>query len=231
MTFSQLMIPALGHEFIKRIAERFGWRFGVFGLVTLVMAVACTSSPASPIVPPSNTPPFLERPVPTASSTAERPAPTSAAATPDGNPANTAVPSREPVATPTDTPLPESTRAPEPTVEVEPTPGLTTTTGGSSTLSPAEADPEVIASIYRELNPDGPKDVEARFFDQLLPPDAIEPIYSPAIGLPDAAELEADELIIGVSLGGESRAYPIKVLRFREMVNDKLGGAPILVTW
>ena len=26
-------------------------------------------------------------------------------------------------------------------------------------------------------------------------------------------------------------AYPIRVLRFREIVNDEVGGVPILVTW
>ena len=45
------------------------------------------------------------------------------------------------------------------------------------------------------------------------------------------APLEDDELVIGISLEGESKAYPITVLRFREMVNDELGGLPILVTW
>ncbi len=45
------------------------------------------------------------------------------------------------------------------------------------------------------------------------------------------AALDSDDLVIGVSMGGESRAYPIRPLRFREMVNDELGGTPILVTW
>jgi hypothetical protein len=40
-----------------------------------------------------------------------------------------------------------------------------------------------------------------------------------------------DELVIGVSVEGEAKAYPITVLRFREMVNDELGKLPILVTW
>ena len=40
-----------------------------------------------------------------------------------------------------------------------------------------------------------------------------------------------NDLVIGVSIAGDSRAYPIRVLRFREMVNDELGGVPILVTW
>ena len=39
------------------------------------------------------------------------------------------------------------------------------------------------------------------------------------------------DLVIDVTIGGESRAYPIRVLRIREMANDVLGGTPILVTW
>jgi hypothetical protein len=37
--------------------------------------------------------------------------------------------------------------------------------------------------------------------------------------------------VIGVSIGGQSRAYLISTLRIREMVDDELGGTPILVTW
>jgi hypothetical protein len=34
-----------------------------------------------------------------------------------------------------------------------------------------------------------------------------------------------------VAWGGEAKAYPVCVLRFREMVNDSLAGVPILVSW
>ena len=43
--------------------------------------------------------------------------------------------------------------------------------------------------------------------------------------------MDPEDLVIGVSIGGQVRAYPIGPLRFREMVNDELGGTPILVTW
>ena len=92
-------------------------------------------------------------------------------------------------------------------------------------------DPQRTLSIFRELNPSGPKESDAVFFNQLLPQDAIRPIYSPIISAGEDVELETDDLVIGVSIGGDSRAYPIRTLRFREMVNDELGGVPILVTW
>ena len=92
-------------------------------------------------------------------------------------------------------------------------------------------DPGRTLSTFRELNPSGPKESDAVFFNQLLAQDAIRPIYSPIISAREDLELETDDLVIGVSIGGDSRAYPIRTLRFREMVNDELGGVPILVTW
>lgn len=96
---------------------------------------------------------------------------------------------------------------------------------------PAEGDGR-LSSILLELNPAGPKEVSAFSFMQLLPKDAILPIYDPTIATPDGAEeLDSRELVIGVEIAGEARAYPIRPLRFREMVNDELGGVPIVVTW
>jgi len=40
-----------------------------------------------------------------------------------------------------------------------------------------------------------------------------------------------DDLVMGVAIEGEAKAYPVSVLRFREMVDDELSGIPILVTW
>ncbi len=88
-----------------------------------------------------------------------------------------------------------------------------------------------IPSIVRQLNPSGPKVVVPRAFDQILGRDRIHPVYSPLVVTPKMAALDSEDLVIGVSVGGESRAYPIRPLRFLEMVNDELGGMPILVTW
>ncbi len=65
----------------------------------------------------------------------------------------------------------------------------------------------------------------------LLPFDAIRPIYEPVFVDAEEAPYQDDELIMGVALGGEAKAYPVTVLRFREMVNDELAGIPILVSW
>jgi hypothetical protein len=46
-----------------------------------------------------------------------------------------------------------------------------------------------------------------------------------------AKYLVASDSVIGVSIGGEARAYPVSMLHVHEMVHDTLGGVPIVVTW
>ena len=68
-------------------------------------------------------------------------------------------------------------------------------------------------------------------FRQLLRRDSIEPIYDPQFVRPPESGLRPDDLVMGVSINSDSRAYPIRYLQWREMVNDEVGGIPILVTW
>ena len=65
----------------------------------------------------------------------------------------------------------------------------------------------------------------------LIPPDGIRPVYNPEFAPAGEAPLSDEELVIGIALEGEAKAYPITVLRSREMVNDEMGGIPTLVTW
>jgi len=43
--------------------------------------------------------------------------------------------------------------------------------------------------------------------------------------------LVSDDRVIGVTIDGESRAYPVRVLNWHEVVNDTLAGVPIAVTY
>jgi len=43
--------------------------------------------------------------------------------------------------------------------------------------------------------------------------------------------LVSGERVIGVELNGESRAYPLSILIWHEIINDELGGVPIAVTF
>ena len=105
----------------------------------------------------------------------------------------------------------------------------------SSSQTPPEPTPaqEAVSAALRGLNPRGVKlaDIAHGYFDNVSSRDAFRPIYDPVIAPGSEARLDQDDLVIGVSLAGESRAYPITTLRIREMVNDELAGVPILVTW
>ncbi len=68
-------------------------------------------------------------------------------------------------------------------------------------------------------------------FDSRLPRDGIPPIYKPEFIPPHAANLDPNELVMAVVIEGDARAYPVATLTRREMVNDTVGGTPILVTW
>jgi hypothetical protein len=68
-------------------------------------------------------------------------------------------------------------------------------------------------------------------WSQLLGRDSILPIYEPEFIPADQADYDDAELVMGVAIDGEAKAYPVGPLNRREMVNDELKGIPILVTW
>ena len=67
----------------------------------------------------------------------------------------------------------------------------------------------------------------------LLPRDAIPAILEPRFLSGEAAEAQMDpsERVLGVSIAGDSRAYPVNVLSAVEIVNDTVGGIPLAVTY
>lgn len=72
---------------------------------------------------------------------------------------------------------------------------------------------------------------DQQFYTGTLPRDAIVPIYEPAFISPDEIELWPNELVMGIEINGEAHAYPIGLMRRREIVNDEVGGVPVLVSW
>ena len=68
-------------------------------------------------------------------------------------------------------------------------------------------------------------------FRQLLPRDAIVPVYDPAFVTAAASPWSDNTLVIGVEIDGEAKAYPVSYLNRREMVIDELAGEPLLVSW
>ena len=65
------------------------------------------------------------------------------------------------------------------------------------------------------------------------PRDGIPPIDEPEFVSGDEADewLDPKEPVIVVSAGGQTRAYPLQILTWHEIVNDELGGVPLSVTF
>jgi hypothetical protein len=59
----------------------------------------------------------------------------------------------------------------------------------------------------------------------------FHPFGEPHFIVAQQASLEANDMVIAVTLGGESRAYPIREMGYHHIVNDRLHGLPIVVTY
>ena len=58
--------------------------------------------------------------------------------------------------------------------------------------------------------------------------DGIPPLRNPAmLAAADAAYLEDDHIVFGISVNGDARAYPKRILGWHEMFVDTLGGVPV----
>ena len=66
-----------------------------------------------------------------------------------------------------------------------------------------------------------------------VPRDGIPPIDNPMfIPVSDAPDYMNDnEPVVTVEINGESKAYPVAILMWHEIVNDEVGGVPVTVTY
>ena len=64
------------------------------------------------------------------------------------------------------------------------------------------------------------------------PKDGIPSVDSPAFLAPGQVGWLADrEPVLVVASGGEARIYPLQILTYHEIVNDEVGGVPLVVTY
>ncbi len=64
------------------------------------------------------------------------------------------------------------------------------------------------------------------------PGDGIPSIDQPKfLEASDAFYLKSNDLVIGVSVNDESKAYPIRILNWHEIVNDEVGGLSVVITY
>jgi len=64
------------------------------------------------------------------------------------------------------------------------------------------------------------------------PPDGIPPIDEPNFQpASDVDWLDDDEPVLSLTVGAETRAYPLQVMTWHEIVNDTVGDVPVAVTY
>lgn len=64
------------------------------------------------------------------------------------------------------------------------------------------------------------------------PKDGIPALSNPKlVSASEGDYLNKKDKVIGVSINGEHRAYPIKILNYHEIVNDNIGTTPIVISY
>jgi hypothetical protein len=59
-------------------------------------------------------------------------------------------------------------------------------------------------------------------------PALNDPEFVPAV---EAEYLEPEEPVFGISINGDSRAYPLRIMNLHEMANDTVGGTPVALAY
>ncbi|MGI8793949.1 MAG: DUF3179 domain-containing protein [Acidimicrobiales bacterium] len=65
-----------------------------------------------------------------------------------------------------------------------------------------------------------------------VPPDGIAPIDKPAFVRVGSFDWLGDnEPVLALTIGDETRAYPVQIMTWHEIVNDTVGGVPVSITY
>ena len=80
--------------------------------------------------------------------------------------------------------------------------------------------------------PGAPDPIRADEAQTILGPDAIRAIDDPRFMTPDKARfVPSNAPVMGVVIAGQAHAYLLGLMSQHEIVNDRLGGRSIAVTW
>jgi hypothetical protein len=108
----------------------------------------------------------------------------------------------------------------------------------SQTTTPAPAASSAGAEVRTALDNPRHPDLPAPLIDprDLVsggpPPDGIPPIDDPHFApVSEIAWLDDDEPVLSLTVGAETRAYPLQVMTWHEIVNDTVDGVPVAVTY
>ena len=74
--------------------------------------------------------------------------------------------------------------------------------------------------------------IRAGEIKSILPQDAIPALIKPSyLAASQALDIYDREMVIGVVINGDARAYPLATMSAHEIVDDDVGGQSIAVTW
>ncbi len=143
------------------------------------------------------------------------------------------------------TPTTATVSAAPPTPTTEPGRAATDPPAAASRAS-APSEPFTLEQVPGDPPEPGPSALTNRF-DEAFPPPLVDPVRirsggPPPDGIPPLDQplfvnagavdfLEPDEPVLALRIGEDSRAYPVQVLIWHEIVNDTVGGIPVSVTY
>ena len=145
----------------------------------------------------------------------------------DSPPAPTTAPSpaATPIPAPTSTPTPGSTPEPTATAESRPT---ATTAEPRPIATTAEPRPTATTAEPRPTATTAGDDI-AESYQRRTP---FVPLDNPVFIPPEQATfLTPDDRVLGLTIEGESRAYPFRMMTYHHIANDTIAGRPVLVTF
>jgi len=108
-------------------------------------------------------------------------------------------------------------------------------------IAPFEGFDTVHATVHRRIDPNfqlflrGGMKHEIRIEEIVwggVKKDGIPALTNPRFLSPaDASYLNDDDLVFGVEINGDARAYPLRILDWHEMFNDTIGGVPVSLAY
>lgn len=95
-----------------------------------------------------------------------------------------------------------------------------TVDGSEGLMDPADIDLDLRFMVWGGVFQD---DGTARSIPSLVEPAMVE--------AEEAVYLRDDDRVFGVSINGDSRAYPLRIMNWHEMANDVVGGVPVALAY
>ena len=94
------------------------------------------------------------------------------------------------------------------------------TTGDDELIDPAKIDLDLRFLVWGGVLQD---DGSSRSIPSLVEPAMVE--------AEEATYLESTDRVFGVSINGDARAYPLRIMNWHEMANDVVGGVPVALAY